>query len=77
MPGGEIGRADLVFANILAQPLVDLSAQLLAATRPGGTLILSGIMDSQRDWVVAAYADRARLIDEVSLGGWMRLVWQP
>ena len=77
MPGVEIGSAELVFPNILAQPLIDLSAQLLAATRPGGTLILSGIMEAQRDWVVSAYTDRARLIDEVSLGGWMRLVWQP
>lgn len=77
MPGVETGVADLVFANILAQPLVDLAPKLLAATAPGGILILSGIMDSQRDWVVATYEPHAELIDEASLNGWMRLVWRP
>lgn len=77
MPGGDLSSAELVFANILAQPLVDLADTLLAATAPGGTLILSGIMESQKEWVASAYKGKATLIDEKALGGWMRLVWRP
>lgn len=46
---------DLVIANILAQPLVDLSSRLVTMLKPGGYLLLSGIMESQRSWVEAAY----------------------
>lgn len=77
MPDGDLSSAELVFANILAQPLVDLADTLLAATAPGGTLILSGIMESQKEWVASAYKGKATLIDEKALGGWMRLVWRP
>jgi ribosomal protein L11 methyltransferase len=50
------GRADIVVANILAGPLVELSATLLALLRPGGTLLLSGLLDSQAMAVCDHYA---------------------
>ena len=43
MPGSPMKPADLVFANILAGPLVELASQLLNATKSGGLLVLSGI----------------------------------
>ncbi|MDB5439390.1 MAG: ribosomal protein methyltransferase [Caulobacteraceae bacterium] len=46
---------DLVFANILARPLIELSAQIRAAAAPGGTVILSGLLRSQERPVRAAY----------------------
>src|SRR6201999_1478720 len=38
---------DLVFANILARPLVWLSSDIKGALKPGGTAILSGLLRSQ------------------------------
>ena len=46
---------DLVFANILKAPLVDLAPDMGASIAPGGHAILSGILNEQADEVVAAY----------------------
>jgi ribosomal protein L11 methyltransferase len=48
--------ADVVLANILAGPLVQLAPRLTALVRPGGMLILSGLLANQADEVEAAYA---------------------
>lgn len=74
-PGVDLKAADLVFANILAQPLTELSETLSDLTSDKGLLVLSGIMSSQRDWVAGAYEGRMKLLDEAELGGWVRLVW--
>jgi hypothetical protein len=42
-------------ANILARPLMKLAPADGTAPAPGGSLILSGILERQRDAVVAAY----------------------
>lgn len=47
---------DLVFANILKGPLLDLAPEMGRAVAPGGIAILSGILNSQADEVTAAYA---------------------
>jgi ribosomal protein L11 methyltransferase len=47
---------DLVIANILALPLVELAPVLLAAVRPGGWLVLSGVLSAQVPALAAAYA---------------------
>lgn len=46
---------DLVMANILARPLMKLSPSLSAVMKPGGTLILSGLLISDVSAVLAAY----------------------
>lgn len=48
---------DLVVANVLANPLIELQSLLTASLLPGGTLILSGLLVEQADDVAAAYAD--------------------
>jgi len=48
-------QVDLVFANILAGPLVELSVTLCKHIKPGGKLCLSGILSSQVDEVQTAY----------------------
>ena len=53
--GPATGRYEVVVANILANPLVDLAGRLSALLEPGGVLILSGILDAQLDTVLAAY----------------------
>jgi ribosomal protein L11 methyltransferase len=50
------GRYDLVVANILAAPLIELAPELCGRTRAGGRLALSGILDSQAQEVRSAYA---------------------
>jgi ribosomal protein L11 methyltransferase len=64
---------DIVVANILAQPLIDLAPTLLACTRPGGQLLLSGILAEQADEVTAAYAPHCRSIEHHQREGWVRL----
>lgn len=47
---------DLVFANILKGPLIALAPEMARAVAPGGVAILSGILETQADEVVATYA---------------------
>ncbi len=47
---------DLVVANILANVLIDLAPQIQAMVRPGGRLLLSGILRDQVDAVTQAFA---------------------
>lgn len=47
---------DLVFANILKAPLIDLAPEMGACVVPGGQAILSGLLERQVDEVLAAYA---------------------
>ena len=47
-------RFDVVIANILAQPLIELSEMLIRALGTNADLVLSGIMSSQKDWVRSA-----------------------
>ncbi|MDO5643929.1 MAG: 50S ribosomal protein L11 methyltransferase, partial [Paracoccus sp. (in: a-proteobacteria)] len=51
---------DLVFANILKQPLIDLAPDMARHLAPGGRAILSGLLVTQAPEVIAAY-DRAGL----------------
>ncbi len=48
-------QADLVVANILASSLIELAPRLTGLTRPGGLLLLSGLLADQLREVVAAY----------------------
>jgi ribosomal protein L11 methyltransferase len=46
---------DLIIANILARPLMHLAPQVARHLAPGGSVILSGILATQRQRVLAAY----------------------
>lgn len=65
---------DLVLANILAGPLVQLAPMLTAAARPGAKLVLSGILESQIDAVDAAYKDAFAMSEPMLHDGWACLV---
>ena len=68
---------DLVFANILARPLVWLCADIRAALRPGGLAILSGLLRSQERFVRAAYlAHGFRLQGRYHRDAWATLVME-
>ena len=66
---------DLVFANILARPLVWLSKDIHRALRPGGVAILSGLLRSQARQVLAAYVSKGfRLERRLGRDAWATLV---
>lgn len=65
-PAVAAGRPyDLVFANILARPLIDLSGAIHGVLRPGGQAILSGLLRAQEPEVVAAYAELGFEVEQV------------
>lgn len=55
---------DLVFANILAAPLVDLAPEIGAALRTGGVAILSGLLRTQEERVLAAYLPLGFVVEQ-------------
>jgi len=68
---------DLVFANILARPLVSLAQDIKTALVPGGTVILSGLLRTQERMVKAAYVSRGfKLVDRIHRDAWAALVLQ-
>lgn len=71
-----IARApyDLVIANILAQPLVDMAPCIAASVARGGTLILAGLLDTQAEAVSRAYKRQGMRPTAASAGEWTILV---
>jgi ribosomal protein L11 methyltransferase len=68
------GPFDLVFANILAPPLVALAQDIKSALKPGGMAILSGLLRTQERRVLAAYASRGfRLVRRLLRDAWATL----
>ena len=67
---------DLIFANILARPLVALSTGLARTLSPGGDLILSGLTLDQMRWIEATYRSRGLVLKaRVTRGNWASLVF--
>ena len=60
---------DLILANILADPLVELAPALRAHLAPGGRAVLSGLLDRQAEAVVAAHRRQGlRLLGHAAAG---------
>jgi ribosomal protein L11 methyltransferase len=66
-------RADLVTANLTGAVLERAAALIMAGTRPGGTMILSGLLTPERPSVQAAFS-AARLADAFEEDGWAALI---
>ncbi|MDY0329654.1 MAG: 50S ribosomal protein L11 methyltransferase [Thiomonas sp.] len=66
-------RFDIVVANILSAPLKLLAPAITAHVRPGGWLVLSGILERQAEELIAAYAPHCALQIDKSLDGWVCL----
>lgn len=65
---------DLIVANILARPLMTLAPQMARHVAPGGSLILSGILERQREAVIAAYVGQSfRHVKTIRREGWVAL----
>jgi len=66
---------DLIIANILAGPLIDLAPALAGALAPGGRLILAGLLDHQADAVATAYRRQGMMAaGRIDRGDWPTLV---
>ena len=65
--------ADLVLANILAGPLIALAPVIAGAVRPGGHIVLSGLLEEQAGEVIKAYLPRCEQPRAESREGWLRL----
>jgi len=69
------GPYDLIIANILAGPLIELAPALAGALAPGGRLILAGLLDHQAEAVTAAYRRQGMMAGtREQLGDWPTLV---
>jgi ribosomal protein L11 methyltransferase len=64
---------DLVLANILARPLIELAPKLAAATRAGGHIVLAGLLERQAEEVRAAYAPWFSFEADGRRDGWNRI----
>ena len=67
---------DLLIANILAGPLVELAPFFAKAVAPGAIVVLAGLLDTQADAVVAAYEGEGLSVVERNPGEWCVLVMQ-
>jgi ribosomal protein L11 methyltransferase len=69
------GPFDLVLANILADPLIELAPRLARRLAPGARLVLSGFLHRQADMVAAAYRSHGlRPVERIEVGAWSALV---
>ena len=65
---------DLIIANILARPLMSLAPEMAKYIAPGGSIILSGILERQRNAVLAAYCgQKFRHVRTLAREGWVTL----
>ncbi|MER9418253.1 50S ribosomal protein L11 methyltransferase [Mesorhizobium sp. M0306] len=65
---------DLIVANILARPLMRLAPQMAGHIALGGSILLSGILERQRDAVIAAYVgQKFRHVRTLHREGWVTI----
>lgn len=68
---------DLIFANILARPLIDMASDLYQNLKPGGCCILSGFIDEQVGWVLDAHQKQGlKLVKMLSIDNWRAAVME-
>lgn len=62
---------DLIIANILAGPLIELAPSVADALAPGGRLILAGLLNTQAEAVTAAYRRQGLMMSfDIVRGDW-------
>jgi ribosomal protein L11 methyltransferase len=73
-PGlSSVSRFDVIFANLLLEPLLRLASPLRRRITPGGRIVLSGLLHAQANAAIAAYRPLA-LERRIELDGWVTLV---
>ena len=61
---------DLLIANILAGPLIELAPSFAESVAPGASVVLAGLLDTQADVVIAAYEAQGMTVTERGDGEW-------
>jgi ribosomal protein L11 methyltransferase len=64
---------DVLLANIISGTLIELAPRFATLLRPGGQLVLAGILDEQVESVIVAYAGWIRLVVTGQRDGWTAL----
>jgi ribosomal protein L11 methyltransferase len=70
------GQFDIITANILSSVLIEMAVQLKMRIKPGGYLILAGILAREVDSVTSAYRPELRLRRTRAEGAWRALLLQ-
>ncbi len=66
--------ADIVIANILANPLLELAELLAKLTKQGGQIILSGILAEEEQLITNKYATYFDITEVTAQNGWLRII---
>jgi ribosomal protein L11 methyltransferase len=66
-------EVDLVLANIVAGTLIELAPRFAACTRPGATVVLSGMLADQRGAIEAAYSRSFEGFELAAKDEWLRM----
>ncbi|NCV48697.1 MAG: hypothetical protein EBW46_03160 [Rhodobacterales bacterium] len=65
---------DLIFANILKRPLIDLAPDISGHISSGGQAIISGILDEQAEEIIDFYQQNDLVVfDRIDIGEWVTL----
>lgn len=64
---------ELLIANILSGPLIELAETFSQLTSSGATIVLSGILEQQTDQIIIAYQDYFNNIEVAQKEGWIRV----
>jgi len=67
----EFSEADLLVANILSGPLIELAPRFASLVKPGGKILLSGILEDQVNDVKLAYQPGFEMHPENDREGWI------
>ena len=70
---GQLEKVDLLIANILAKPLVDLCVHFSILVKSGGKLVLSGILHEQLEIILDAYGEYFSALKVVQKEDWCRI----
>lgn len=70
----EIEQADILLANILAEPLLQLAEKFAGLVKPGGKIVLSGLLQEQAEEVLACYRPWFTMEQPQLSEDWVRLV---
>jgi ribosomal protein L11 methyltransferase len=65
---------DLIIANILAGPLIELAPDFAKGLAPKGTVVLAGLLSTQADSVIAAYEAEGLKLADRGFGEWPVLI---
>ncbi len=72
-PSMAVEPTDIMLANILAGPLIELAPLFAELVRPGGAIVLSGILNTQSDTVMQRYQPWFDMAPAIERDEWMRL----